>query len=399
MSTRKIFTTFISLFLVFALGLLGCSFSKKDESDEASAEEVIGADEGADVTEDKATEDDDENAIDEEDQEGDEVAEGDEEEASDESDELDEEDQEGDEVAEGDEEEASDESDQGDEVAEGDKEKEQVAENEEKGEDEELEPAEEESEGSEENTLAEEPRHTEEGEVASTESEQNLAQAEPEEPMAEESQDLAPENETSQEASFEAPKRHWIPVKKIKTTPFKRAGVLVNTVYIARPGDTLASVSQKIYGADKTDELLKINPHLRRGLKVGDKVYYNSPRRPTDDSRILTYYEDLGLQPEIYVSKAGDNIRTVAKELLGHKDSWKEIWATNLEVESKGVLPEGIQLKYWRDVSGTLAKNTSPEPSSPPMNASHESTNEEELPPPPPPEPMKEESLPPSGNE
>ena len=35
-----------------------------------------------------------------------------------------------------------------------------------------------------------------------------------------------------------------------------------------------------------------------------------------------------------------------------------ELWATNPDVESKGALTEGTQLKYWPDVAGSaLAKN------------------------------------------
>lgn len=158
---------------------------------------------------------------------------------------------------------------------------------------------------------------------------------------------------------------HIIPLQKIASAPFKRHGILLNAVYIARPGDTLASVSQKIYGAKKIAELKKANPLYRhRNLRVGDKVYYNSPKRPTDDTQLLTYYEDQGLAPQIYESQPGDNIRTVAKNLLGNKNSWKEIWATNPDLESKGDLPEGTKLRYWpTDTSAatnTLADNSNP---------------------------------------
>jgi hypothetical protein len=148
-----------------------------------------------------------------------------------------------------------------------------------------------------------------------------------------------------------------IPLQKMMTTPFTKNGVLLNALYVARPGDTVESVSQKIYGMDKSEELKSNNAVLgRRGMKVGDKVYYNSPQRPGDSSQILTYYEDVGLAPEIYLSKSGDNIRTVAKSLLGNENSWKEIWSTNLEVESKDELAEGTRLRYWgAEAAGTAA--------------------------------------------
>ena len=146
-------------------------------------------------------------------------------------------------------------------------------------------------------------------------------------------------------AFAQAPRR--IPVKKIKSYPYNRAGMLVNAVYIARSGDDLFSISQKIYGADRTADLLAINPNLQRGVDVGDKVYYNSPNRPTDSQNLLFYYEDIGASSQQYTVGRGENIRDIAQQLFGERESWKELWATNFEVESKWALDEGIALRYW----------------------------------------------------
>ncbi|MCB0410917.1 MAG: hypothetical protein KDD22_00215, partial [Bdellovibrionales bacterium] len=172
-----------------------------------------------------------------------------------------------------------------------------------------------------------------------------------------------------------------IPVKKIASTPYESNGTLVNAVYIARDGDTIKSVAQKIYGSDRSEDLLAVNPHFRsRGLKVGSKVYYNSPNRPEDRGKLLTYYEDIGLAPEIYVTKEGDNIRKVSKSLLGHERSWQEVYATN-DVESKGDLSSGIQLRYWTGTDiPAMAGNTAPSMDT----ASASSEPEMETPPPPP---------------
>ena len=150
--------------------------------------------------------------------------------------------------------------------------------------------------------------------------------------------------------------KSWVPVKKIVQAPFHKNGGLVNTVYLARPGDTLDSVSMKIYGIkSRSKELLQVNSTLVKGLKVGDKVYYNSPHRPSDSQQLLVYYEDVNSVPQTYVSKSGDNIRQVSMQLLGDEGSWKEVWATNLHVDSKGQLPEGTELKYWSDANVATA--------------------------------------------
>ena len=141
----------------------------------------------------------------------------------------------------------------------------------------------------------------------------------------------------------------WVPVKKIPTAPWKKSGKWINAVYIARPGDTLNSVSAKIYGtADSAIELKNWNPHFSsKDPKVGDKIYYNSPQRPQDNNRFLNYYEDNGETAVSHDIQAGQNIRTVARQLLGHPDSWKEIWATNFNIESKDSINQTTTILYW----------------------------------------------------
>ncbi|UYL10493.1 hypothetical protein B9G69_007885 [Bdellovibrio sp. SKB1291214] len=147
-----------------------------------------------------------------------------------------------------------------------------------------------------------------------------------------------------------APKKPAVSLQKVATSPWQVGKTWYNTVYFARPGDTLKSISTMIYGdAKKVKEIKKGNPTIanRGSVKPGDKVYYNSPHRPDDSGRMITYYEDNGIQPEVYTAKAGDNIRSVSKELLGYKDAWKEVWASN-SIESKTDIPEGTQLQYWK---------------------------------------------------
>lgn len=185
-------------------------------------------------------------------------------------------------------------------------------------------------------------------------------------------------------AKDEAPKPPPASLKKVETIPFKSGDQLMNAVYIARPGDNYKKISTMIYGSgDRAKELKKVNNG--KTVKPGEKIYYNSPQRPTDESKIATYYEDMGMLPEVYVSKEGDNIRTLSKDLLGFDGAWKEVWALNA-VESKGKLPAGTELRYWKAAAPAaeakpveVAKNDlPPPPPPPPMN---------DLPPPPPPMP------------
>ena len=172
-----------------------------------------------------------------------------------------------------------------------------------------------------------------------------------------------------------------VSVKKIKNTPYRRAGVLVNAVYLARSGDTIQSVSQKIYGKDRTKILYSINPHFRaRPLKTGDKVYYPSSSRPDDSSRLLVYYEDMGQSPRYYSLKQGQNIRVVARKLLGSTESWKELWAVNSDIQSKGAAEKDVDIRYWSgsDIP-SQARAEEPVPDEPKMP---EEPPEETVPPP-----------------
>ncbi|MCK6597081.1 MAG: LysM peptidoglycan-binding domain-containing protein, partial [Bdellovibrionaceae bacterium] len=150
--------------------------------------------------------------------------------------------------------------------------------------------------------------------------------------------------------------------KKMETTPWPVGGKMMNTVYFARPGDNFNSVAEKIYGDKKrAKDLKKANTGIaKRSLRPGDKIYYNSPNRPDDSSKIITYYEDKGMQAQTYTTKEGDNLRTLAKEFLGFKDGWKEVWASN-SFESNKKLDPGVEIKYWKDEApsaGSLAQNT-----------------------------------------
>jgi hypothetical protein len=172
----------------------------------------------------------------------------------------------------------------------------------------------------------------------------------------------------------EAPKQRAT-YRKAESIPFKRGETLLNAVYVARPGDTYKSLAKMIYGDEtRSKEIKSANPTLG-SLQAGNKVYYNSPKRPTDDLKIMTYYEDAGLMPETYIAKEGDDLKVVSKDLLGFDGAWKEVYATN-SVESKGALVAGTELKYWKSMPAAAET-----PALPPVAANPPPPD---IPPPPP---------------
>lgn len=365
---KKLLVPLLAVYLL--THTVGCTSSDvQDESDVAAADDESFAEEGeSDYADGEEEEPGDESAsADEESSEdGEEVADG--EEADEELEQAEGSEGEGEEVADG--EDGEEELEQGEEVADG----EEATEDGSGGEGEEDLAM---DEGNEESEFPEDV--ADETEIASTEaapSDESLftannaeaapAAPEPEAPAAP-ADDLF--NNSSPVAMAPAPAT-YAPLQKIKDAPFERGGALLNRVYVAREGDTLKGISQKIYGSDRASDLKKWNAGVRNSPRIGEKIYYSSPRDPQDSSRMLTYYEDMGIAPQVHVTKEGDNIRELGKSLLGHGESWKELWSTNLDVASKGALPPGIELKYWPEAAGAapqmpLAQNP-PAPQEPP---------------------------------
>ena len=183
---------------------------------------------------------------------------------------------------------------------------------------------------------------------------QNITEQEP--TLTETTQEESPNIEETQPVTKQA-----VSLNKIMTVPYTKAGQIVNAVYIARQNEDLALISEKIYGRNETDQLLKINTHLQnRSVVTGDKIYYNSPNRPNDSTRLLFYYQDNNISPSYYNLAPGDNIRTIAFQLLGHPKSWKEIWATNPNLKSKSTVETGLNIVYWQATTQTAPPKPAP---------------------------------------
>jgi hypothetical protein len=191
----------------------------------------------------------------------------------------------------------------------------------------------------------------------------------------------------------DAPKATPSTYKKVEMVPFTKDGILLNAVYVARPKDTFKSISKKIYGDDKKKkELKEVNPSIT-SLKTGDKVYYNSPQRPMDDQKILTYYEDSGMIPETYIAQEGEDLKKISKKLLGFDNAWKEIYATN-SVETKSKMTAGTELKFWKSAPDASAPKSDLAMNAPPTGGVMEAPMPD-MPPPPPAPPAMEPPMPP----
>lgn len=151
-------------------------------------------------------------------------------------------------------------------------------------------------------------------------------------------------------ATAPPPPKVSAPLAKIKDAAFDKGGVNLNRVYLARADDkTLKAISEKVYGSNRAKDLKAWNPSINASnVKFGSKVYYQSSTNP-DDAKMLTFYEEQGVEPKTHMTQEGDNLRKLSKSWLGSAEGWKEVWSTNAELsqDQKGALPAGLQLRYW----------------------------------------------------
>lgn len=113
--------------------------------------------------------------------------------------------------------------------------------------------------------------------------------------------------------------------------------------YIVQPGDTLAQISQKIYGnMGRWQEMASLsgmsNPSR---IYPGDVVYYT-----LDDASVpfATAYEQVQRSEEQV--QAGDTLATIAQRVYGSSKGWKAIWRQNDAIGNPDVVSVGTVVYY-----------------------------------------------------
>ncbi len=146
--------------------------------------------------------------------------------------------------------------------------------------------------------------------------------------------------------------RAWSGSSRVPTIPKsakKVKGKSLNRFYFVRKGDTPASVSELIYGSGAQASELKV--WNKGAWKPGRLIFYASPVNPTD-TQMDSFYKERGIQNGEYTVKKGDWLSKVAKSLLGHPGSWKEIAVIN-GLPSADAIEKGQRLAvYPADLRG-----------------------------------------------
>lgn len=114
--------------------------------------------------------------------------------------------------------------------------------------------------------------------------------------------------------------------------------------YVVKPGDTLESISQKIYHSKKKWKYLAeknsiSNPDF---ILPGDVIVYESNEKTSDFNKI---YETSARKT--VVVKSGDTLTKISEKLFGNTFFWKNIWKLNSDIiKDPNKIYSGQKLTY-----------------------------------------------------
>jgi nucleoid-associated protein YgaU len=113
--------------------------------------------------------------------------------------------------------------------------------------------------------------------------------------------------------------------------------------YFVEKGDTLAKISQKIYGAPSHWQEMATLSGLSNPSRIfpGDLVYY------TLDETAVTFakaYDSVQRSEEQV--KPGDTLATISQRLYGSTESWRTLWRHNDKIENPDVVQPGSTVFY-----------------------------------------------------
>lgn len=112
--------------------------------------------------------------------------------------------------------------------------------------------------------------------------------------------------------------------------------------YVVRVGDTLAKISQKIYGdSNKWQEIAELTAiDNANRIRPGDVVYYSLNEQTL---AFATAYE--GTPRESITVQPGDSLSKIAQRVYGNSSEWKYVWRQN-DIANPDRLEVGQEVVY-----------------------------------------------------
>lgn len=118
-----------------------------------------------------------------------------------------------------------------------------------------------------------------------------------------------------------------------------------NRYYVVRTGDTAEFVSKMIFGSSKhAQELVRWNGPVAKWVP-GTVLFYVSPKAP-HDRKMVSFYEERGLNSQRVTVRPGDSLGSIARNLLGSEGSAKELALVNGIRDSEPLHPGQLLQVY-----------------------------------------------------
>lgn len=130
----------------------------------------------------------------------------------------------------------------------------------------------------------------------------------------------------------------------VHSMPVKDGSHWLNAYYfVTSESDTWQKLALKFYNRAEHVELLKTWNRTTK-LEVGSVIYYNSPFRPQDREKILSFAEDFGQPLKQQRVMAGDSLSKIAGALWGNVHAWPAIAAINPQIAHPDLIQVGETL-------------------------------------------------------
>jgi LysM domain len=130
----------------------------------------------------------------------------------------------------------------------------------------------------------------------------------------------------------------------VHSMPIKDGSHWLNAFYfVTSDSETWQSLAVKFYNRAEHAQLLR-DWNKGERLHAGSVIYYNSPFRPQDREKMLSFAEDFGQPADQHLVQAGDSLSKIAGALWGNVHAWPAIAAINPQIAHPDLIEVGETL-------------------------------------------------------
>jgi nucleoid-associated protein YgaU len=128
--------------------------------------------------------------------------------------------------------------------------------------------------------------------------------------------------------------------------------------YYVMRGDTLGTISEKIYGSKKKWKSLQQMNGLADPNKIypGDVIYFTLD----ESSKAFAEKYELGTRQSYTVAK-NDTLSQLAQKFYGTQGAWRTLWKENPQIKNPDLIRVGMVLSFRSDAKVALKEETSAE--------------------------------------